>query len=278
MTTSLYPHTKSVFVQSVDLVVRNLEMVSRYYQDVIGLNLIEGGSKRHILGSDIPLLTLHGNNSASPSPRHAAGLFHTAFLLPTRKDLAHQLKHVVENRIPLLGVADHLVSEAIYFTDPEGNGVEVYADRPHQDWQFDKEGVVMDTLNLDTQNLLSVSPNEPWRKLPNGTAIGHIHLQVGNIHETENFYRDVMGLKVMHRTIGAAFFSSGDYHHHIAANTWMSHGTTPRQDGMTDLSGYTLLFNNESDLLRTIKKFENINTAAVNTPVAKFVKDPWVLD
>ena len=168
MTTSLYPHTKSVFVQSVDLVVRNLEMVSRYYQDVIGLNLIEGGSKRHILGSDIPLLTLHGNNSASPSPRHAAGLFHTAFLLPTRKDLAHQLKHVVENRIPLLGVADHLVSEAIYFTDPEGNGVEVYADRPHQDWQFDKEGVVMDTLNLDTQNLLSVSPNEPWRKLPMG--------------------------------------------------------------------------------------------------------------
>jgi len=272
----LYPHTKPVFVERFNLIVRDLDLVSSYYQKAIGLEKIEGGQRGHVLGAGgKPFLTLEHDPGAHPSPRRAAGLFHTAFLLPTRKDLGHFLKHVAEDQIPLVGVADHLVSEAIYLQDPEGNGIEVYADRPHQEWTFDADGVVMDTIGLDTNSLLNIAPETPWHKLPADTAIGHIHLQVGDLPQAENFYRDVMGLDIMERFPGGTFFASGDYHHHLAANVWVARGAEARQERMAGLKGYTLKFNDNAALLKVQNVLETQELAVSNTLTGKAVKDPW---
>lgn len=272
----LYPHTKPVFVKHFNLIVRDLDLVSEYYQRAIGLEKIEGGQRGHILGAGgSPLLTLEYDPGAHPAPRHAAGLFHTAFLLPTRKDLSHFLKHVEEDQIPLVGVADHLVSEAIYLQDPEGNGIEIYADRPHKEWTFDEEGVVMDTIGLHTKELLNIAPSNPWHKLPADTAIGHIHLQVGDLPRAERFYRDVMGLDIMERFPGGTFFASGNYHHHIATNVWVAPGAQARQDRMTGLKGYTLKFNDQSAFSKAQQILEAQDLVVNNTLVAKTVRDPW---
>tara|TARA_R110002126_G_C10468003_1_gene500823 strand:+ start:1905 stop:2765 length:861 start_codon:yes stop_codon:yes gene_type:complete len=275
----LYPHTKPVFVERFNLIVRDLDLVSSYYQHAIGLEKIEGGQRGHVLGAGRkPLLTLEYDPGAHPSPRRAAGLFHTAFLLPTRKDLGHFLRHVAEDQIPLIGVADHLVSEAIYLQDPEGNGIEVYADRPHQEWQFDEEGVVMDTVGLNTDALLNIAPHESWYGLPSDTAIGHIHLQVGDLPKAENFYRDVMGLDVMERFPGGTFFASGDYHHHLAANVWVSPGAQGREERMAGLKGYTLKFNDNAALLRVQQTIEDQELEVKNTLTGKAVRDPWNIE
>ncbi|MEM1182683.1 MAG: VOC family protein [Acidobacteriota bacterium] len=276
MDKTVYPHTKPVFVQSVDLIVRDLEGVSRYYERVIGLEVLESGAKGRILGAGgEALLTLHLDANAEPSPRQAAGLFHTAFLLPERRDFAHFLKHVVENRTPVVGVADHLVSEALYLADPEGNGIEVYADRPVDAWTFDAEGVVLETKALDTRGLLAAAPDEPWRRLPPGTALGHLHLQVGQIARAEEFYADVMGLDIMERLPGASFFASGDYHHHLAANIWNSRHAIPRRDGMAGLQGYTLRFNDGERLKKTLAALEDLEIPVKNGPTGKVFRDPW---
>jgi len=275
----LYPHTKPVFVECFNLIVRDLDLVSEYYQRAIGLEKIEGGQRGHVLGAGgKPLLTLEYDPGAHPSPKRAAGLFHTAFLLPSKQDLGHFLKHVAEDKIPLVGVADHLVSEAIYLQDPEGNGIEVYADRPHQDWKFDEDGVVMDTIGLDTNALIDISPLKPWHKLPADTAIGHIHLQVGDLPRAENFYRDVMGLDVMERFLGGTFFASGGYHHHLAANVWVSPGAQGREERMAGLKGYTLKFNDTDARQKVQQVLEAQELPTTNTLAGQAVRDPWNIE
>lgn len=272
----LYPHTKPVFVKSFDLIVRDLDLVSKYYQAVIGLQKLEGGNKGHILGAgEKPLLTLHKDQNAEQAPPRSAGLYHTAFLLPSRKDLAHYLRHIAEHRITIVGAADHLVSEALYLSDPEGNGIEIYADRPHEEWSFDEDGVVMDTIALKADELLSIAPTSPWHKLPDDTAIGHIHLQVGNIPQAEKFYADVMGLDIMERFPGGSFFASGDYHHHLATNIWNSRNALPRQKHMSGLQGYTLKVNDEKKLQSVLASIEALEIPITNTPTGKFIHDPW---
>lgn len=275
----LYPLTKPVFVDQLHLVVRDLDLVSEYYQKVIGLEIVDKGQSGHMLGAGgRPLLTLEHMPGAHPSPRRAAGLFHVAFLVPGRQDLGHFLKHVAEAQIPLVGVADHLVSEAVYLQDPEGNGIEVYADRPHEEWRFDRDGVVMDTLHLDVQSLLNIAPNDKWHKLPGDSAIGHIHLQVGDIPQAENFYRDIMGLDIMERLPGGSFFASGNYHHHIAANVWTSRDASPREENMSGLKGYTLKFNDDEALRAVQDSLEAQELAVINMHTGKTVRDPWNIE
>ena len=275
----LYPHTKPLFARAFELIVRDIDLVSSYYQNVIGLCVLGKHQSGVILGTaTMPLLTLIHDKYARIGSHKSAGLFHSAFLLPSREDLAQFLRYVLDNQIPLDGASDHLVSEALYLSDPEGNGIEVYADRPPAEWEFTKTGVVMDTLPLNADELLKLSTNTAWSQIPNGTVIGHMHLQVGNIEKANDFYSSVLGLKIMARYHGASFFASDDYHHHIAANIWNSKGSTERKPNLTGLSHYELVSTSKS-VTESIKgALSNLEMPFRSTGSDISFNDPWGME
>ena len=269
--------TRPGYVQQAHLVVRDLPLVSSFYQKIIGLSVIEKTASGEVLGVDgAPLLTLTTSGDARSAPGNAAGLFHTAFLMPKRADLAQWLAHVAANNIQLQGASDHLVSEAIYLADPEGNGIEVYRDRQPEEWTYQADGTVgMSTLRLDLQALYDSAPQEPFQKAADGTAIGHIHLQVGALPQADAFYQDVLGLKIMARYPGASFFGYGDYHHHVAANIWNSKGAAARASNMTGLNGYALKFNDRSTLENALTALDRLEIPTERQSDGIAVKDPW---
>ncbi|MBS3647455.1 VOC family protein [Pseudaminobacter sp. 19-2017] len=224
-----------VSVGMIGLKVRDLERVTSFYRDAIGLTELSRRGNAVTLGAgDLPLLELEHVPGAKPDDPRSAGLFHAAFLLPSRKDLANWTRHAAERRIPVTGASDHLVSEAIYLNDPEGNGIEIYVDRPRSDWAFERNGTVkMATLPLDVQNLLGeLEVADPvWPGAPAGTMVGHVHLRVGSAADAENWWREKLGFDTM-ATYGSAavFLSTGGYHHHVGANAWQSAGAGMRPD------------------------------------------------
>ena len=210
----------------VRLQVSDLERSLDYYRDVLGMRTLDARHPATLAahGDDRPLLELHERPGARPVPRGGAlGLFHFAILLPDRAWLARFVTHLRELRV-YAGMSDHAVSEAVYLTDPDGLGIEVYADRPRTTWQSDAEGqLFMTTIPLDVRSLLKAAGDEPWTGMPAGTVMGHIHLHVGSLEEADAFYHAALGLD---RTVwnypGALFLSAGGYHHHLGTNTWSS--------------------------------------------------------
>ncbi|CDZ43149.1 VOC family protein [Neorhizobium galegae] len=269
--------TRPAHVRGAHLVVSDLPLVSGFYQNIIGLKVIEKNPSGEVLGvGGQPLLTLSTRKNVARAPRNAAGLFHTAFLVPNRQALAHWLAHSAHNNIRLDGASDHLVSEAIYLSDPEGNGIEIYRDRTPQEWTYHPDGTVaMATERLNLQELYNSASKEAFDGMADGTAVGHIHLQVGDIPQADAFYRDVLGLKVMARYPGASFFATGDYHHHIAANIWNSRGAQAREGNMTGLSDYTVRFNDKAALDRALTALDAQEIAATKTAEGWSLKDPW---
>lgn len=269
--------SRPAHVDTAHLVVRDLDLVSRYYQQIIGLSVLEANASGAVLGvHGTPLLTLSTGGQVKAAPRTAAGLFHTAFLVPNRKELAAWLAHAAHSGVRLDGASDHLVSEAIYLTDPEGNGIEVYRDRSPLEWTYHADGTVeMATERLDLQALYDSAPKEGFGGMAAGTAIGHIHLQVGNIPEAESFYHDVLGLKIMARYPGASFFATGGYHHHVAANIWNSRGATVREEAMSGLADYTLRFTEEAQLQTALAALEKLEIPTTKTASGWALKDPW---
>ncbi len=261
----------------VTLKVRNLDKVSDFYRDELGLAVLAQDGRRAVLGTDsAPLLVLEGDPSAAPSGRHQAGLFHTAFLLPTRADLARWLRHVADARVPLQGASDHIVSEAIYLADPEGNGIEVYVDRPVPDWLDANGNIQMTTDPLDVQNLLAVDDGTVWRGFPANGNIGHVHLRVGDTAEADRFYRDILGFDVTVDYPGASFYGSGGYHHQLAGNVWSNRGASRRLDGATGLDTVEIIVRDAADIRSVISRAQ-----AVGLPIetdaegATRLRDPW---
>lgn len=227
-----------VTVSRVALTVRDLAQVGDFYQRVIGLDPISGDAETLRLGQgDLPLVELRRDKAARSHPQEA-GLFHTAFLLPSREDLGRWLRYAADTGVRLDGAGDHLVSEALYLTDPEGNGVEIYADRPREMWDTDGTIVRMDTLGMDLNELAS-APGA-WKGVPDGSVVGHVHLQVGDIPAAEAFYQGRLGLDLSSKLHGASFFATGGYHHHLATNTWNSLGAGPRSPGSAGLAEVVL--------------------------------------
>jgi catechol 2,3-dioxygenase len=204
----------------------------------------------HLGAGGVRLLTLQSRAEALPEAPGSAGLFHTAFLMPTRKDLARWLVHAARNRLPLTGFADHLVSEAVYLDDPEGNGIEVYSDRDPQSWSWSGSTVAMATNQLDIDDLVSLTDTRisDYAAAPEGLRIGHMHLKVGDIGRAEAFYRSAVGLDLTRQRGGASFLSSGRYHHHLGMNIWRSEGAGPRDDKAAGLTWFSLEVDS-SDLL-----------------------------
>ncbi|OJF95901.1 MULTISPECIES: VOC family protein [Rhizobium/Agrobacterium group] len=269
--------TMPAYVDHSHLVVRDLPMVSSWYQSIMGLKPIEKTASGDVLGvGGRPLLTLTTAGDAARAPQNAPGLFHTAFLMPDRAELGRWLAHIAHNNTPLQGASDHLVSEAIYLADPEGNGIEVYRDRPREDWSYVQDGMVkMATLPLDLQKLYDEADKDAWRGMPDGAAIGHIHLQVSDIPQADGFFRDVLGLDLMATYPGASFFASGKYHHHIAANTWNSRGAAKRQANMTGLADYTVHFNDPARLATAVAKLDELDIPTTRTGDIISLVDPW---
>jgi catechol 2,3-dioxygenase len=276
-TETSYALTRPAYVDRSHLVVADLPLVSGFYRTMLGLSVIEKTASGEVLGvSGVPLLTLTTDRDARRAPRNAAGLFHTAFLMPDRTELARWLRHAARNNVVLDGASDHLVSEAIYLSDPEGNGIEIYADRPHDRWRFHADGTVeMATVRLDLQALHDSVPEDRWGGMAEGTAIGHIHLQVGDIPGADAFYRDVLGLTLMARYPGASFFATGGYHHHLGANIWNSRGAGTRADNMTGLSDYTLRFNDKAALDTAVARLDALEIASEKRDGGVFLRDPW---
>ncbi len=276
-TETSYALTRPAYIDQSHLVVKDLASVSSFYQKMLGLSVIEKTASGEVLGvAGLPLLTLSTDSNAREAPRNAAGLFHTAFLMPDRAELARWLRHAAHNNVALDGASDHLVSEAIYLSDPEGNGIEIYADRPHERWKFHQDGMVeMATLRLDLQALYNSAPEDIWTGMAEGTAIGHIHLQVGDIPQADAFYRDVLGLKLMARYPGASFFASGGYHHHLGANIWNSRGAGTRSDHMTGLSDYKIRFNDKETLDKAVAKLDELEIKSEKRDGGVFLRDPW---
>jgi catechol 2,3-dioxygenase len=233
-------------VGAVHVTVGDLDRSVDYYTLAIGLESIEraGGVARLGAGGE-ELLVLHEEPGAQPVRGHT-GLFHFALLLPERTDLARWLVHAAGARVPLSGMSDHLVSEAIYLRDPDFHGIEIYRDRPRSEWPHGPDGEVeMDTIPLDTDSLVESLDHGSvgeFEGLPGGTRMGHVHLHVADIAETERFYRDVLGFDLMVRYGSeATFLSAGGYHHHIGGNVWAGRGATPPPPGSAALRHATIL-------------------------------------
>ena len=209
------------------LVVSDLDPVVGFYRDVVGLAVRHRGGGRATLGAgDDPLLELTEDPDAPERPRRSAGLFHTAFRVPSRAALGDAAERI-EDRWELTGASDHHVSEALYLDDPEGNGVEIYRDRPRAEWPTDEDGrVAMDTLPLDLGALADEAAGED--AVPSGTDVGHVHLEVSDLSAARRFYAGTLGMNVRQEWGSSALFvAAGDYHHHVGLNTW-NRRTEPR--------------------------------------------------
>ncbi len=206
----------------VALKVANLEKMTRFYQEVIGLQVLEQSAIQSTLGVDnTVLLELHKVQEPLPlTPK--TGLYHVAFLLPTRKDLGNALRHYLTIEAPLIGASDHGYSEAIYLNDPEGNGIEVYRDKPQSEWDIRTDGEIVGvTLEMDAEAVIAASDGA-GDGFPAGTTVGHVHLKVADLMQTEKFYTEVLGLSLKNNFGNQAkFFAAGDYHHHIGSNIWL---------------------------------------------------------
>ncbi|MCF1709729.1 VOC family protein [Tabrizicola sp. J26] len=237
MSTSSAP----VEIGRVALTVNDLGRVADFYRALLGFETLSADGEVVVLGAGgKPLLELRGDRAARVRSRREAGLFHTAFLLPSREDLGAWLRHMADKRLPVSGASDHLVSEAIYLDDPEGNGIEVYSDRPRESWTTENGQIKMATEHLDIDSLFAAA-RAPWTGAPDGTVVGHVHLQVGNVPEAEAFYHDTLGFDIKAHYPGASFMSSGGYHHHLGANVWQSRGAGQRSYPSTGLADLELL-------------------------------------
>jgi catechol 2,3-dioxygenase len=221
----------------VELTVGDLDRSLEYWQDVVGLRVLERDNGTASLGTDRELVRLVEEPGARPVEGHT-GLYHVALLVPDRPSLARWLAHAARDGVNLAGLSDHFVSEALYLRDPDRHGIEIYADRPRDGWEG-RVNEVMTSEPIDVENLLGELDDpatEPFDGLPDGTIVGHTHLRVSDIPASVEFYRDVLGMDVTAQAgPAAAFLSAGGYHHHVAANTWESRGAGPAGAGFATL-------------------------------------------
>ncbi len=260
------------------LAVRDLDVVVGYYRTLLGLAEIERTADTVRLGAaGVPFLTLEHRPDFNPDDPRSAGLYHNAFLMPTRLDLARWIMHIIKHRIPVSGASDHEVSEAIYLDDPEGNGVEVYCDRPASSWRWQDNMVAMVTEALDVEAILQeVDEATPvYETAPEGLRVGHIHLHVGDVAKAEAFYSGILGLDVVRRRGGATFMSSGGYHHHVGANTWRSPGAGMRDPGRAGLSWFAFEAADDMAYDALVARLKAASTPVRDGANGLEFTDPW---
>jgi catechol 2,3-dioxygenase len=226
-TQSIHPDTH---IGTVTLRVSDIERSLAFYEGVLGFQPSSRTAKEVVLSAqdNVPLLKLQELTGAPPQPQWSAGLYHVAIVLPMVADLGQILLRLTNAKIPI-GQGEHMVSQSLYTSDPDGNGLEIYHDRPRETWQWMNGQVQMVSHHLDLRSLIDAAQRDGqfWDVLPAGTRIGHLHLQVGDLAQARNFYHTILGFDITANLPGALFISAGGYHHHIALNTWQSQGAGP---------------------------------------------------
>lgn len=266
-------------VGTVRLTVADLERSRVFYERAIGLRSAElDDGTLALAAGGRPLLELRGDSAAPHLNRRAPGLYHLAILVPTRLDLAFALARIAEAHYPLDGASDHLVSEALYLSDPDGNGIEIYRDRPRADWARTGDQLQMSTLPLDLDDVLGELrvASELQRFAGSGTKIGHVHLQVSDLGEAEAFYSGVLGFDVVVRGYpGALFVSAGGYHHHIGLNTWHSAGAAPAPEGSVGLRSFEIELPDERALEAVLERVDAASIPSTRQHDGALVHDPF---
>lgn len=264
-------------IGSVALTVSDLSRALAFYQEHLGFELQKHEHAEAMLGAgDRELLRLKENPEAR-QVRGRTGLYHFAILVPNRLELARILRHFAEKGTRMQGFSDHLVSEALYLADPDGNGIEVYRDRPRFEWPYRDGKLQMATDPLDLQAILSELPEEdqPWQGLPAGTTIGHIHLHVSDISRDEAFYRDVLGFQLITRYPPAAsFLGAGGYHHHVGINVWAGAGAPPPPEDAVGLRWYAIDLPSEDAREEVLHRLEKAGIKPEMRDDGVFVRDP----
>ena len=230
---------------AVRLTVASPDRLREFYERTIGLQALDSSHEVARLGAEgVTVVELAGEPEATPRPPRTTGLFHLAILVLDRVELARALVRVIRSGWRLTGASDHLVSEALYLNDPEGNGIEIYRDRPQGEWRYDGGELQMSTLPLDLEALVAElgDPGADPDAMAAGTRTGHVHLNVADLGEAEAFYAGLLGFDVTVRGYaGALFLSTGGYHHHIGVNTWAGAGASPPPPGSRGLRWYELV-------------------------------------
>ncbi len=262
----------------VTLRVANLDRSRRFYEDVLGFRRIAPSEPWPAFGAEgtRPLLFLQETPGARPMPRHASGLYHFAIVVPTRADLGRTLQRLVDAGVRI-GHSDHLVSEALYLSDPDGNGIEIYRDRPRAAWTWASGEVRMALDPLDLDDLLAEGARDPrpWTGLSAGTRIGHIHLQVSDLEQAMVFYHELLGFAVTARYPGAVFFSAGGYHHHIGVNIWNSRGAPPAPAGSAGLEAFVIEVATKDEQARLADRLTSAGVPLMRREGRLLVRDPW---
>jgi catechol 2,3-dioxygenase len=272
-------------ISSADLQVSSLERALGFYRDRLGfrpIEVISGEAHLSATGQPPYLLRLVELAGARRKPAFSTGLFHLAIRLPGRTALANLLLHMIDTRTQIQGASDHLVSEAIYLSDPDGNGLELYEDRPQEQWPRSGDQIAMTTAPLDFDDLINQADQNSarWQGIDPGTNIGHIHLQVADLAKTEVFYHSQLGFEVTQRTYpGALFFAAGGYHHHIGTNVWNSRGAPPPPPEAAGLFSYRIEIPEAESQERIIHKLDTSRTEYQvrrnsNDRISFWVRDP----
>ncbi len=259
----------------VALNARDLQGLVAFYADTLGMALLQEEEQGVLLGAgERPLLRLvHRPNGPARLPR-SSGLYHFAILLPSRRDLAETLWRLAGRHVEFQGFSDHLVSEAIYLADPEGNGIELYRDRPRAEWPYRGDALQMATLPLDTDDLLAEADGQA-EALAGGTTIGHVHLHVGDLARAEAFYRSVIGFDLVLRYgPSAAFLSAGGYHHHLGLNVWAGRDVPSPPDDSPGLRWYELLLPDEAALTGLLERARAAGLSPESDGEAYFLPEP----
>jgi len=264
----------NIYVGEVNIKVKNLDHALTFYQNIIGFQILEKSARKVVLTTDgkNPLLTLEQPEKVIAKTPRTTGLYHFAILLPSRADLSIFLRHMIQTGYPL-GAADHYVSEALYLNDPDGNGIEVYRDRPSSEWRWNNGLVEMATEELDGNGILAES-DAVWKGLPAGTLMGHIHLHVADLKKAEEFYTKGLGFEIVSYYPQAAFLSTGKYHHHIAINTWQGEGAETPPENSVGLNWYSLVFPNEETREKTLKQLKQLGAPVTKEADFYLTSDP----
>ncbi len=246
----VYQYNSQIYLVEVALNVKDLESQTAFYHQLLGLEILNQSENQVLLGAGgKPLVQLIKTDDIS-NPKQSYGLYHMALLLPTREDLANLFKHLLDLKIPLVGGADHGYSEAIYLEDLEGNGIELYSDKPVAEWDIREDGRIIGvTEELSAQDIYQLGKEiEPFA-IASGTRMGHVHLSVKNSLESSSFYQESLDLEDKFTIPHASWIASGDYHHHLAVNEWGGKNLAPREQGMPGLAYYVVEVENKEFLV-----------------------------
>lgn len=263
------------------LTVSDLDGSIAFYENALGLQLLDrdpDAGTAALGAGDEALLVLVAQPGADPAGRHA-GLYHYALLFESRDELARALRRLAETRTRIEGASDHGVSEAIYLRDPDDNGIELYVDRPRDEWPAPAqpgERVGMYTIGLDLKGMLATIEGEDRREQAQpGLRTGHLHLHVGDVDEGLAFYRDVLGFDLMINLGSAAFVSAGGYHHHLGFNVWMGRDVKPPPPGTAGLRHWTVVLGNPQQVAEVRERAEAAGIEVADYDGGFLVRDPW---